>query len=228
MPALTIRPAKPWPRAAGWLVPGEDVGTPGANCTWLEYLIVRRSERDDGIMEVPWGSNRGTRIDAMATRAGSPLGSYWCGLWLGAVFADCGARVPSEYGATRAWQPFLKPSARVGSAILYGAPTPHHIELVTRVEVQGMPHGAWDPHRLLTRGGNRGYGGSNTNNGVACSQAPMLRGDVLGFIRPQPVEGWSLVTYAPAEFLLEHLEVLPAPWRGAALSKIAGLLKAAA
>lgn len=205
---LVKRPAAPWPRSAGWLVPGQEYGAAGANCTWLEYLIVRRSERDDGILEQPWASNRGTRLDAMTARAGSPLGSWWCGIWSGAVWADCGALVPKDYPATDAFLPHLVPTPRPGAAILYGVRgDAHHIGIVTRLAT-GMP-GAKPGRDCLTREGNRGYAGSASNNGVAVDQGPLTRLDVLGFMPARPVPGWSLAAYAPLEFLVEHLAVLP-------------------
>lgn len=169
MTLITI-PQEPWPRIGGWIVPGED-------CSALEYAIVRRAFCDLGILEVPLGSNRGTRIDHYAKRGGSPLGSYWCGLLVGAVFADCGAKVPREYGATKNWLPYVVDTPRIGSAILYGVNgIPHHIEIVVRLAPM-----------MLSIGGNRSYAGTSSNNGVAVDIGPVVRRDILGYIRPVPV-----------------------------------------
>jgi hypothetical protein len=62
-----------------------------------------------------------------------------------------------------------------GSFVLYGVPgDAKHIGLVTRV----------DPI-VLTREGNRGLAGSNTNNGIICDQAAMTRHDILGYVPPE-------------------------------------------
>lgn len=205
---LVALSAAPWPRSSGWLVPGEEYGAPGANCAWHEYLIVRRTERDDGILEQPWASNRGVRIDKMTVRAGSPLGSWWCGIEVGTVFRDCGMYVPQEYGAVDAWLPYLVSTPRIGSAIIYGVRGDgHHIGIVTRIGT-GMPNAPADG--ILTREGNRSFAGTTSNNGVAVDQGPVQRRDILGYVRPRPVPGWRLEKYAPREFLTEHEAALRA------------------
>jgi hypothetical protein len=169
-----------WPREAGWLVPGTP---PAGNCTQLQFAIVLRALKDVGIVEVPLGSNRGTRIDAMAKRAGSPLGSWWCAIWAGIVWADAGASVPRNFPGTDYWlDENLRPDPVIGAAILYGLRKKgpirtdmdaHHIGIVVRL----------DP-LMLTIEGNRGYAGT-TNNGVAVDIGPVSRKDILGYVHPQ-------------------------------------------
>ncbi len=182
MPLARIEP-QAWPRMTGWLVPGE-------NCTPLGYRIVQRAFCDLGILEVPNGSNRGTRLDAMNKRAGTPLGSWWCAIWAGLVFADCGAMVPENFPGTDYWLPFVKPSQTpaVGDAIIYGLKKPgpvvtwgdaHHIGIVVRLREPGQGQ-----NFLLTIEGNRGYAGT-TNDGNAVDIGPCMRSDVLGYVSPR-------------------------------------------
>lgn len=173
---LVHKPAEAWPTMCGWLVP--DV-----NCTQLQYAIVQRAMADVGILETPLGSNRGKRIDRYAARGGSPAGSYWCGLFVGAVFSDCGAMVPEGYGATDNWLPYITDKPVIGAAVLYGLRKKgpvradmdaHHIGVIARL----------DP-MILTIEGNRSYAGTASNNGIAVDIGPMLRKDVLGFVHPR-------------------------------------------
>ncbi len=88
--------------------------------------LVRRAMRDGNHHESPLGSNRSPYLDALCLWAGSPLGSYWCAIWLGAVFASSGFRIPYLFPACDYWLPYLvdtkalDPAERVGCAILYG------------------------------------------------------------------------------------------------------------
>ena len=182
MGQLYLAPREEWKRTAGWLVPGD-------NCTELQYRIVERAFRDVGIYETPPGSNRGTRIDAYAKRAGSPLGSWWCAIWAGAVFADCGAMIPKNYPLTDEWTPHLVDEPVVGAAILYGlrkrGPVrrdmdAHHMGIVVRYE----PDWPVRQYRINTIEGNRGFAGT-TNNGVAVDFGPVTRTDILGYFHPR-------------------------------------------
>ena len=169
---------EPWPEPGGWLV----TRGPNANCTELQRQIVLRALRDDGIQETPVASNRGDRIDKYTLRSGSPLGSYWCGIWVGAVFADCGALVPEWYGATKNWVPFLERTPSIGSAVLYSSKNDpsnsEHIGIVAMLS----------PLRLSIEG-NRGYAGSTTNNGQAVDLAPMRSTGIMGYFRPRRSDG---------------------------------------
>ncbi|MBA3890985.1 MAG: hypothetical protein H0X64_10685 [Gemmatimonadaceae bacterium] len=49
-----------------------------------------------GVTEVPLGSNRAPDIDAWCREFGSPLGSYWCALYVGHVRKTHGLWVPSR------------------------------------------------------------------------------------------------------------------------------------
>lgn len=163
---LVKRPAEAWPRVAGWL---DD-----SNSTPLERMIVERAMRDDGINEVPLGSNRGIRIDAMTKRAGLKPPVWWCAIWVGTVFIDCGCLVPADYPATNAWKQYLVSTPRIGSAVLYGVGgVAHHIGIIARLSPL-----------VLTVEGNRGYAGT-TNNGQAVDLGPLKRSDIMGYIRPK-------------------------------------------
>lgn len=164
--SLRTMSLEPWPATAGWL--SEDNSRP------LGRAIVLRAMCDVGILEVPLGSNRGIRIDRYAKRAGSPLGSWWCAIWAGAVFADCGAVVPVGYASCDSWLPYLTKTPVIGAAILYGVRgDAHHIGIIARLEPM-----------VLTIEGNRGFAGS-TNNGLAVDIGPLMRSDILGYFHPR-------------------------------------------
>lgn len=60
--------------------------------------------------------------------------------------------------------------------MLYGVPgDAKHIGIIVRCE----------PDLTLTTEGNRGYAGSETNNGVCVDTAPLTRKDILGVVRPR-------------------------------------------
>lgn len=160
-------PIEGWPPVASWLN--------AQNSTDLERAIVYRAFADVGILETPLGSNRGKAIDRYAQRAGSPLGSWWCALWTGAVLADCNVLIPTGYPSTDAWLPYVQPDPAIGAAILYGVHgDAHHIGLVVRL----------DP-MMLTIEGNRSFAGSASNNGVAVDLGPVIRRDILGYYHPR-------------------------------------------
>jgi len=176
---LVTLKAEPWPRDAGWLVPG-------GNCTELQQQIVLRALRDNGIQENPRGSNRGIRIDRMTRWAGLEPPVWWCAVWAGRVFIDCGALVPDGYPSTDRWLPFVEKTPCIGAAVLYGLKKPgpivtwgdsHHIGIVAML----------DPI-VLTVEGNRGYAGS-TNNGQAVDMNVLNRSDILGYFHPRKADG---------------------------------------
>lgn len=187
MTLIRIKPLDPPVRELGWLVVGD-------NCTALQYAIVERAMKDIGIREKPLGSNRGVRIDRYAKSVGSPLGSWWCAIWVARVYADVGVLVPRAPGLTDNWLPYIdriesgaKP--QVGDAILYGIHKKgpvvpwgdsHHIGIVVDPPDRDQP-------LLLTIEGNRGYAGT-TNNGVAVDIGPANRTDILGYFRPRLTE----------------------------------------
>lgn len=178
---LVTLKAEEWPREAGWLVPG-----PGGNCTELQHQIVLRALKDNGIQENPLGSNRGIRIDRMTRRAGYEPPQWWCAIWVGAVYVDCGALVPDWYGSTDRWLPFIESKPCIGAAILYGVRkkgpvvadmNSHHIGIVAMLSPM-----------MLTIEGNRGYAGT-TNNGQAVDLGPPNRSDILGYFHPRKADG---------------------------------------
>jgi len=174
--SLKLFPAGAWPTDAGWI-------DPEVNCTQLQYSIVIRALKDVGILEQPLGSNRGKRIDEYAKRAGVPPGSYWCAIWAGAVYADCGALIPMNYAGTDYWLPYVVSEPVIGAAILYGLRKKgpvrddmdaHHIGIVVRM----------DP-MLVTIEGNRSFAGTASNNGIAVDIGPVTRKDILGYFHPR-------------------------------------------
>jgi len=187
VPLIRVAPLT-FPRIAGWLVQGE-------NCTELGYRIVLRAFCDLGIVEVPNGSNRGRRLDAMNRRAGTPLGSWWCAIWAGLVWADAGATVPENYPGTDYWLPYVKDGREhaepePGDAIIYGLKKPgpvvdwgnaHHIGIVVRKREDTLRQ-----NFLLSIEGNRGFAGT-TNDGNAVDIGPVLRTDILGYVSPKAV-----------------------------------------
>lgn len=184
MPLVKLAPLDPPVPDLGWLVPGQNISP-------LRYDVCRRALKDVGILEVPLGSNRGTRIDRYAKAAGSPLGSWWCAILAGRVLIDAGSLVPAEYGLTDNWLPYVERADRgakpeVGDVVIYGLKRPgpvvswgdgHHAGIIVRLPEPGQ-------NLTLTIEGNRGFAGT-TNNGVAVDIGPMVRSDVLGYFKPR-------------------------------------------
>lgn len=185
--ALKTFQKEEWPPLAGWLIPK-------VNCSELGRRIVERAFRDVGILEVPNGSNRGTRLDRMNARAGVPLGSWWCAVWAGLVWADAGAQVPQSFPGTDYWLPYVKEGREKaipepGDAIVYGLKRKgpvvpwgdaHHIGVVVRVADP-----ASGQHLMLTVEGNRSYAGTTSNNGISVDIGPVVRRDILGYVSPK-------------------------------------------
>lgn len=193
MPLMTIAPVVA-PRKFGWLVPGY-------NCTQLAFDLLMRADRDIGILEVPNGSNRGTRIDAMAARAGFPppkdpkaAGPYWCAIAAGCWAADVGLMVPKGFALTDEWLPYVKTGKwdakpAPGDFVLYGLRRAgpvvswgdaHHIGIVARVAEPALGQLI-----TVTIEGNRSFAGTASNNGVAVDIGPMTRRDILGYVAPE-------------------------------------------
>lgn len=180
--ALITLPKQDWPRDLGWLVVGE-------NCTQLQYDVCARAMRDIGILEVPNGSNRGTRLDRMTIRAGLKPPQWWCAIWAGEVLADAGSLIPRDFPGTDYWLPHIEDEPCVGAAILYGLRKPgpvlktmnaHHIGIVVR-----LPEPKLGQQLMLTVEGNRAFSGTASNNGVAVDIGPVLRKDILGYYHPK-------------------------------------------
>lgn len=130
--------------------PGEAAYIDQSTVSALQFRIVRRALRDVGLCEIPKGSNRSTRIDRYLRESGVPDSvirsgeGFWCAAWAGAVYRDCGARVPLAYAACQNWlnwglkQGTLKKAPAVGAVVLYmsGAnrSKTHHCGIVIRVD----------------------------------------------------------------------------------------------
>lgn len=180
-----FKPLDPPVRELGWLVVGD-------NCSALGYAACHRALKDEGILEVPLGSNRGPRLDRYAKEAGSPLGSWWCAILAGRVLIDIGSLVPDAYAATDNWLPYVRRKDQgatplIGDVVIYGLwqkgpvvswGNAHHAGIIVR-----LPEKKVQP-LTLTIEGNRGYAGT-TNNGVAVDMGPMLRTDILGYYSPR-------------------------------------------
>lgn len=166
MGSLRRLPPDPWPTLGGWM--------DASNSSDKGRAVIYRSMHDVGVVEVPLGSNRGVRIDRYVRRGGGALGSYWCAFWAGAIYADCGLKIPRDHGACDSWLPFLKADhqPRPGDIILYGPSLQdaQHIGIVARVSPV-----------LLTIEGNRGLRGGRTRNGVAVQIDEPTRSDILGY-----------------------------------------------
>lgn len=192
--ALHRIPALAAPRKFGWLVPGE-------NCTATAYNLLLRADRDIGTLEIPNGSNRGTRIDQFMLRGGFTVprnpkteGVYWCALAVGAWCADVGLLVPVNYGGTDYWLPYVregrdKATPQPGDIVIYGLKRngpvvnwgdAHHIGLMARI---AEPQIGQFVH--LTIEGNRSLAGTASNNGIAVDIGPMTRRDILGYVDPE-------------------------------------------
>jgi hypothetical protein len=79
-----------------------------------------------GVSEDPVGSNRSPEIDAWATEFGSPLGSYWCALFVGKARKQAGLWIPSRaVGSCDEWYlqaeqlGLLSKTPYHGAAVLY-------------------------------------------------------------------------------------------------------------
>jgi len=169
--------------------------------TELQRRIVLRALNDNNHHETPLGSNRSPYLDALADWAKIPRGQYWCALWVGAVLAACGLRIPKDFANCDTWLPYLvdvkslAAEQRVACAILYGKRGTAAIS----DDWQGMKKSGWDavhiglctnwlrdPYDLvISTEGNRGYQGlpiGTPNNGIAIDTAPVVRKDMLGLI----------------------------------------------
>ena len=133
-----------------------------------------------GVCEVPPGSNRGPEIDAWCEEFGSPLGSYWCALAVGAARKAGSLWIPShDVGACNEWvsQAFrdgLTTSTPVpGAAVVYGdGEKAVHIGIVLRVEPV-----------LLSIEGNTTIEGESRNGWVQTLKE-VNRAHVLTYISP--------------------------------------------
>lgn len=177
-------PTADWPRELGWLVPGH-------NCTELGYRICSRSLRDAAILEVPNGSNQGIRINAMTLRSGLKPPQWWCAILAGTVYIDCEVPVPEGYPLTDNWLPFVrdgqwKATPQPGDAVIYGSRTrgpvvawgnAEHIGIVLRTPEKGQKY-------TITVEGNRGFPGTDTNDGLGVGIGPITRKDILGYVSP--------------------------------------------
>lgn len=202
---LTTIPPQDDPRVAGWLVPDQ-------NCTEFGYEVVLRAFCDIGICEQPEGSNRGTRIDAMAKRLGLTVGQYWCAIWVCCVLADRGCLFPVAGAACDQWIRYstlttlagilsASPEAQkhmIGGQILFGTRgRGDHRRAAPALTADG-----WDAvhigiitritrTRVYTIEGNRGYAGGVTNNGEWVSNEVCKRTDIIGVIPLKPASNYT-------------------------------------
>jgi len=164
-------------KSAPWL----DSTNKGAEL--LEQKIVRRALLDVGIMEMPVGSNRSTRIDEYVRMVGSPVGSFWCAAAVAAWFRESGARIPGiEAGSCDRWMHWAKANGLwtlmpgIGYAVLFGNPADaQHIGIVARIKPV-----------MASVEGNTSMGGYN-RNGFAIDLKETARDRVIGYVRPVPV-----------------------------------------
>lgn len=192
---LITKPAPPSTVLGDWM--------DAPHFTDVQRRIVRQALEDSNKHESPLGSNRSPYIDALTLWAGSPLGSYWCAIWTGAVFAAAGCKVPKLFPSCDRWLPYLvdpktlAAHERIGCAILYGKRGT--LAIAAGVPLTDLEASGWDAQHIgiitnwlrdpydlvLTTEGNRGYQGlpiGTPNNGIAIDTAPLTRKDVLGLI----------------------------------------------
>jgi len=171
-----------WPAEAGFLNPSA--------ISPLQLLIARRALRDVGLCEIPKGSNRSPRIDRYLKDAGVPDSvirtgeGFWCAAWSGAVYRDCGAKVPNGYAACQSWltwgakNGYLKKTPTVGAVVLYGINnTSHHCGIVLRT----------DNGYLLSIESNTSLNGYS-REGLLCGLKEIAVDKVLGYVWPTKVD----------------------------------------
>lgn len=185
MPDPTIPPGwrilepEAWPADAGWLT----TDTPA-----LSRAIVHRALKDIGIEEVPVASNRGVRIDRMTKRAGLQPPQYWCAIWVGCVWGDAGSLVPLAFPSCDAWLPHIEQPSyapSIGDAILYGLRKGQTWEARTRWDAHHIGIVARIAPAMRSIEGNRSWAGTQSNNGQAVDLGPIMRRDILGYVRPR-------------------------------------------
>lgn len=193
--SLITKPAPPSTVLGDWMDAPQFVA--------VQRLIVRQALEDNNKHESPLGSNRSPYLDALCKWAGSPLGSYWCAIWAGAVYSAAGCKVPQLFPACDSWLPYLvdpkvlPAEERVGCAILYGKRGT--MSITPGASVATYKNSGWDAQHIgivtnwirdpydlvITTEGNRGYQGlpiGTPNNGIAIDTAPLMRKDVLGLV----------------------------------------------
>lgn len=144
-----------------------------------------------GVCEDPPGSNRGADIDAWCKEFGSPLGSFWCALFVGHVRKHAGLWIPDRsvgscdewvYQARRAGKWTTHPVP--GAAVIYATTKTHdsgryaglrdaqHIGLVLRTS----------PSRMAIEGNTSldGY----SRNGEIVTLKPIAAPRVYGYVLP--------------------------------------------
>ena len=176
---------QPWPAQFAWL----PADTPS-----YQIAICERAGADLGVCEMPPSSNRGGRIDAFNTRAGAPLGSYWCMSAATAWWVDAGCDVPPvPRGACEdvmRWaiaQGLWHATPVIGAMAIYGSPdgnggwlrdadgrTAHHVGLVVRLT----------PYTLSIEG-NASWAGFSTNGEAVCLRR-CNTARVIGYAHPRP------------------------------------------
>ncbi len=138
---------------------------------------------DVGMLEQPPGSNRGADIDSLNDLAKVPHGSYWCAAWVGKIWRNAGAQLPTGYASCDHWVSWAKQTDRwtrhtaaPGCAVLYGVPgDARHIGIVIRT----------NPMTLSLEGNTTVEGSTFERNGTAVGLKVVNEHDpVLGFVHP--------------------------------------------
>ncbi len=152
--------------------------------------VIRRALVDIGICEMPPGSNRSGVIDEYNSRAGAPVGSFWCAAAVGAWWQDAGLVTPGGYAscdnwmrwaiATNRWVP-VGQTPPLGGAVLYGVPgDAKHIGQIIRVS----------PLILSVEGNTTvegaGFGASRNGVAVSLKEVTLGKDPVLGYVAPLP------------------------------------------
>lgn len=133
---------------------------------------------DVGEHEIPPGSNRGPVPDRVNGEFGSPLGSFWCGNFIGHVWKSAGLRLPAVPGVVDNWRRWALQTGRWlhgptwGAAALFGEPThASHIAMVVCLSP------------LLVVGGNQSWDGYS-RNGEAVTLRRLDADRLVGYVAP--------------------------------------------
>jgi hypothetical protein len=148
--------------------------------------VILAALRDVGEHEIPYGSNRGTWIDEIVKRAGSPVGSPWCACAVRSWWVSVGWDVPAQAGASDHWRMWAitegrwnEDSPTPGAVILYSRDGifAHHAELVI---------GCDDAIPVMTVGGNTSIEGFPVTGEIVTIKDPAAHPGmkILGYVWP--------------------------------------------
>ena len=150
--------------------------------TIIGSAIAKSAIDDVGIHEEPMSSNRGKYIDEYNLLAESPVGSYWCGNFVGYHFKKCGAKTPKFTGRCQDWVQWAQANnlwiatPEIGSAVIYGdsAGKAEHMGIVVCV-----------PPKFSVEGNTSLDGYSRNGDVVSLKSFSKPTRTVLGYVRAE-------------------------------------------